>query len=588
MRAKLLWKLELTYLLVLLAAVIAGHFYAAHILRQQAIRDTFRNLDSALLLAQAQPLASIPEGVEARTRAIAPTGMRLTLIALDGTVLADSAEDPAAMDNHLNRPEVQQALAAGRGSAIRFSDTVRREMVYSAVRERALDGTEFIFRLGVPLAEIDSALAQFRWRLWGASALVLLASAALAFLFSRATAHRVQQLRRFADHVAAGEFQHLAAEREGNELSALARALNTTAARLDESLGLLRRERDRVRTILQSMVEAVAVVGPDERLLFANPAFCRMLGQDPSLVEGRPFLECIRQPELLRLIRQACQSQKGMETELEFSPAASGAAPAFYSVIISPLPAEDGGAVLVMHDVTELRRLERVRRDFVANISHEFRTPLTAIQGFAETLLSGALDDRENARRFLQIIRDHAARLGRLTAELLRLSEIEARKLELDRRPLDVRNLLEACAETARFDAAQKRIALSVQSPPDLPPLLADSNLLHEALQNILDNAIRYTPDGGSVTLSASRSGDHLVLAVQDTGIGIPKAEQARIFERFYRVDPARSRELGGTGLGLSIARHLVELHHGRIEVESEVGRGSTFRILLSLRYPSS
>jgi two-component system phosphate regulon sensor histidine kinase PhoR len=228
-----------------------------------------------------------------------------------------------------------------------------------------------------------------------------------------------------------------------------------------------------------------------------------------------------------------------------------------------------------------LRRLERVRQDFVANVSHEFRTPLTAIQGFAETLLGGALEDKANSRRFLEIIRDHAVRLNRLTEDLLRLSQIEARKLELELRSVDVRRLFGSCVETAHVEAAQKKLTIGIECPANLPHVRADANLLREAVQNLLDNAVRYTPKGGKVTLEGSTRDGVVILAVRDTGIGIPKGEQQRIFERFYRVDPARSRELGGTGLGLSITKHIVEAQGGHIEVESEVGRGSTFRVFL-------
>jgi two-component system phosphate regulon sensor histidine kinase PhoR len=237
--------------------------------------------------------------------------------------------------------------------------------------------------------------------------------------------------------------------------------------------------------------------------------------------------------------------------------------------------------VLVLHDISELRRLERVRRDFVANVSHEFKTPLTAIQGFAETLLGGALDDTANRKRFVEIIRDHSARLARLTDDLLKLSLIEAGKLELEFRPVKVAGLLDSCLETTRLKAAQKQLTLSVECPASLPAVRGDARRLAEVLQNILDNAVQYTAEGGTISIRA-RAEDHLVrIAVSDTGIGIPRDEQQRIFERFYRVDAARSREAGGTGLGLSIAKHLVEAHGGRIEVESEVGQGSTFSVLL-------
>jgi len=238
---------------------------------------------------------------------------------------------------------------------------------------------------------------------------------------------------------------------------------------------------------------------------------------------------------------------------------------------------------VVLHDVTELRRLERVRQDFVANVSHEFKTPLTAIQGFSETLLAGAIDDPTNNRRFLEIIRDHAIRLARLTDDLLKLARIEAGKLEVQFFPMSVIDLVERCAETALLKAGRKQILLEIDVPPGLPLVRGDAALLRDVLQNLLDNAIQYTPSGGRIHMSAAAGEREAVLTVADTGIGIPLVDQERIFERFYRVDAARSREAGGTGLGLSIAKHIVEVHGGRLLVESEVGSGSRFSFSIPL-----
>ena len=238
---------------------------------------------------------------------------------------------------------------------------------------------------------------------------------------------------------------------------------------------------------------------------------------------------------------------------------------------------------MVLHDVTELRRLERVRQDFVANISHEFKTPLTAIQGFAETLLAGALEDPRSNRRLLDIIREHAARLARLTDDLLKLARIEAGKIEVEFSSVGLLDLVERCAETTVIKASRKQIVLEIDVPPGLPAVRGDAMLLREVLQNLLDNAIQYTPEGGRIHVSATAGEREAVITVADTGIGIPLADQERIFERFYRVDAARSREAGGTGLGLSIAKHIVEAHGGRLWVESEVGHGSKFSFSIPL-----
>jgi two-component system phosphate regulon sensor histidine kinase PhoR len=259
----------------------------------------------------------------------------------------------------------------------------------------------------------------------------------------------------------------------------------------------------------------------------------------------------------------------------------------FFAVTVASVRAADtSGAVIVLHDITGLRRLERVRRDFVANVSHEFRTPLTAIQGFAETLLAGALDDPQNRIHFLQIILEHSRRLARLTEDLLKLSKMDADRLELEIRRLSVSQFVESCIETAQRPAREKDLNLSVKLPERLPDIAADRPRLTEVLQNLLDNAIQYTPSGGQIRVSAAADGNEVTFTVSDTGIGIPRSDQPRIFERFYRVDVARSREVGGTGLGLAIAKHLVEAQGGRIWVESEVGRGSQFHFTVPVFEP--
>jgi two-component system phosphate regulon sensor histidine kinase PhoR len=380
--------------------------------------------------------------------------------------------------------------------------------------------------------------------------------------------------------VAVGDFTPLSIEPGGDELVELARALNETAVRLDQTIGSLVEERNRSAAILRSMAEGVAVIAPDQRIVFCNEVFCRAIGAREELCVDRPLLELVRQSDLLAAVQQAFARGESVSAEIQVGTVN----PRSFAVTAAPVRATGGdlhGAVLVLHDITQLRRLERTRRDFVANVSHELKTPLTAIQGFAETLLGGALEDPENGRRFLEIIRNHAARLGRITDDLLKLSQVEAGKLELELRPVAVEEVIESCVETTRLKTADKDIDLVVDCPPGLPCIRGDARRLQDVLQNLLDNAVQYTPSGGRITIQAMARDRQIAIAVADTGIGIPKAEQERIFERFYRVDAARSREAGGTGLGLSIAKHLVEAHGGRIEIESDVGRGSTFTVVL-------
>ena len=302
-----------------------------------------------------------------------------------------------------------------------------------------------------------------------------------------------------------------------------------------------------------------------------------------ELFEASALVEVVRQTELIEAVRGVLRGEPRVETEIVTGTLRQH----FFAVTVASVPAaETSGAVIVLHDITELRKLERVRRDFVANVTHEFKTPLTAIHGFAETLLAGAIEDPQNRIHFLEIILEHSRRLARLTDDLLKLSKMDADRLELEIRRLSVSQFVDSCIETTQRPAAEKDLRISVNLPERLPDIAADRRRLAEVLQNLLDNAMQYTPAGGQIKVSASANGAEVTFTVSDTGIGIPQADQPRIFERFYRVDVARSREVGGTGLGLSIAKHLVEVHGGRIWVESEVGQGSRFHFTVPLFDP--
>jgi two-component system, OmpR family, phosphate regulon sensor histidine kinase PhoR len=445
----------------------------------------------------------------------------------------------------------------------------------------------------------EARLAAMGWRRLVAVALVFLAIGGLIpLILARFFDRRVSRLEQFSRRLGQGNFQPLAGESSSDELADLARAMNEMAASMERTVRSLSSELNRSSTILRSMVEGVAVVDAHERIVFSNRAFSEILNLDNSVIEGRPLIEVVRHSDLLALIRRVLRGEEGSQIDIAMGIVQQRS----FSVTATPVqtldpktlgttgpaaapPSTDkpSGAVVVLHDVTELRRLERVRQDFVANVSHEFKTPLTAIQGFAETLLAGALDDAQNNRRFLGIIRDHAARLARLTDDLLKLARIEAGKLEVEFRPVDVTEQIERCLETTSLKAGRKDIALETRIPSALPLVRGDAGLLREVLQNLLDNAVQYSSPGGHIEVQVVAAPKEAVITVADTGIGIPLADQERIFERFYRVDAARSREAGGTGLGLSIAKHIVEAHGGRLWVESEVGAGSRFSFSIPL-----
>ena len=583
MRLNLFWKLGVAFFALLIAVLLPVDYYAERSLRQDYERTGFEQLSAIARIALASPppasallatrLSDSPD-LRAWVAKIAASGVRVTVITAEGLVLADSQSDPQTMENHAGRPEIREAFAKGDGRSVRHSVTIKRDLLYYAARYVVPGGPAVVLRFATPLQTVDEEISEFRGRLWLASLVMLLVTGMVSLLISRSFSSRVERLQAFSRRVAESDFRPMDADRSGDALEVLAVSLNETAARLDRTIRTLTEERNLSSAILGSMVEGVAVVNASERLLFANQGFAEILELDTPPQPGSALVETVRQTELLEAVRAVLKGAPRVEAEI----ATGTLHERFFAVTVASVRAtENPGAVIVLHDITDLRKLERVRRDFVANVTHEFKTPLTSIQGFAETLLAGAMNDPKNRIRFLEIILEHSRRLARLTDDLLELSKMDAERLDLEVDRLNVAQFVQSCIETTQRPAAEKNLRISVNLQDSLPDIAADRRRLAEVLQNLLDNAIQYTPSGGQIMVAASAKGNEVTFTVTDTGIGIPKADQPRIFERFYRVDVARSREVGGTGLGLSIAKHLVEAHGGRIWVDSEVGRGSQF-----------
>ena len=583
MRLNLFWKLALAVFALVLSVLLAVDFSAERVLRADYERSGFSELAAIAEIAKARPfqITEVPPTkteeiarLQAWTREMAQSGARVTVITERGVVLSDSQAEAGAMDNHAGRPEIVQAMAEGSGRSIRRSVTLNRDLLYYAVREETPAHEPIILRFALPLETVDQILGSFRRSLWFASLVIFLMAGTATLLMSRNFTGRVERLTEFSRRVAEGDFRPLVMGEKSDALDELGRSLNQTARRLDRTIRTLTEERNLSAAILASMVEGVLLVNGTERVVFANAGFAEILGLSAPPQEGSALVEVVRQTEVIAAVRRVLAGEAKVETEVVTGTLRQR----FFAATVAAVRAtETNAAVIVLHDITELRNLERVRRDFVANVSHEFRTPLTAIQGFAETLLGGAMSDAENRGRFLGIILQHARRLARLTEDLLTLSKMDADRLELEIRRFPAAQFVESCIEVTQTRAADRDLRLSTKLPAKLPDVVGDFRRLSAVLQNLLDNATQYTPAGGEITVSAAAKNGEVIFTVSDTGIGIPQAEQSRVFERFYRVDAARSREVGGTGLGLSIAKHLVEAHGGRIWVESEVGTGSQF-----------
>ncbi|MBI1951829.1 MAG: HAMP domain-containing protein [Acidobacteria bacterium] len=508
-------------------------------------------------------------------------GVRVTVIDASGLVLGDTDLDDSglrAVENHAGRPEVADAVRSGTGRASRHSGTVAADMLYVAARIDPRDPSRGVVRLAVPLTEVREAQREILAPILTGALLSILVAAGLGWLVARNPARRLEAMSRAASAVAAGRTGARAATGGDREIALLARSLNRMADELEQRLLLLERERSQLRTVLEGMVEGVVLTDPTGRILVANEAFRRIFNAQLP-VEGRLPLETARVPAMQEAIEAALGADEALTREIALGGAQE-------KVIQASLAAiqESGqtiGAVAVFHDVTELKRLERVRREFVANVSHELRTPLTAIKGYAETLRDGGLRDPETAAEFVQVIHRHAERLRALIEDLLDLASVEQGQARIELGPVSVRDVVTQAEAVTRADAAERRHAITVDLSADLPGVLADRDRLAQVLINLLDNAVKFTPPGGRIEVSGRRGEGRVVIAVRDNGVGIPPEDIGRIFERFYRVGRARDRRDGGTGLGLAIAKHLTQAMGGTIEVESLPGSGTTFRVTL-------
>jgi two-component system phosphate regulon sensor histidine kinase PhoR len=503
----------------------------------------------------------------------------VTLIRADGRLLGDSelgAAELAAAANHGDRPEVREALARGHGGATRYSSTLRERMMYVAAAFLRGDRVAGVARVALPLTQVDETVGRLRWLVFVAGALALLAAIVLSSVAAGWTARGVRFVTETARRMAGGNLGLRTRASGTDEIGELGRALDGLAESLSRSLDELRDERDLLGGILQGMREGVLLLDPDGRILVVNAALREMLLLDADVVR-RPLLEAVRHAGLRDAIERARRADEPTAGEIE----TTGLKPRRLLVRAARLGDRQRGLLVVFVDVTDLRRLETIRKDFVANVSHELRTPVASIRSAAETLRDGAAADPQAAARFHEIIERNAERLHRLIDDLLDLSRIESREFRLSLEALDVPEVARHVLSLFRERAEGRRIRLESDFPAGLPPARADRRALEQVLANLIDNAIKYCPEGAAVAVRGETESGQVRLLVVDDGPGIEPQHLPRLFERFYRVDTGRSRELGGTGLGLSIVKHLVEAMHGAVSVESTPGKGSTFTFTL-------
>lgn len=587
------WRNYLIYLgLLLLATGVTGFLQALDIGRIETREDTARLEAQLSLLSTAgiAPLSNqdLPMLRELAANVANDSSLRVTMIAADGSVLVDTMEDPALMQNHLPRPEIQMALTRGVGEVERYSNTVNKNFVYRALPVRS-DGEVLGFvRVARAREDLDAAIAELQLQVVGDALLVFVALGALAFLLVWRSAATVELLTETTVAIAQGDFDRRVPEARALGMKRLGDAINQMARSSAGRVSDLTADRNRLATIFAGMVEGVIDVDERQQIVHINDAAVALLGLEPNKSKGKPVWQEIREQKITVALDEAVKSRSVIRTQVDYLRNRDQLVIDLYVASLADDDNKPIGAILVLHDVTELRHLERIRTDFVANASHELKTPITAIRGLSETVVGDPDVDRDTLQRFMQRIHAQSIRLSQLVGDLMTISRLEADHSTDSFSRINFVDLAARAVTTANGAAELKQQQFAARLPPERLEVYGDRQNLSQLVDNLIDNAIKYTPEQGRIEVRLSRWGDELLLEVEDSGIGISPQYQERVFERFYRVDKARSQSLGGTGLGLSIVRNIAERHGGSVAVKSQLGRGSVFSFRMPLAASSS
>ncbi len=583
---RFLWQLFPVFLIIILLSLAAVMVTVTRSLRDFHLDQRSRELHEKArgLSDHAMAWADLPAAAvrDSLCRDMGERlGSRITLIATDGVVLGDSRRSSTAMDNHAGREEVAAALEGRPGNSIRYSHTVKYNSMYSAIPLRRDGAPVGVLRLSVPLDDVAGETRRLTGNLLLEAVAVAVIAALISLLMARRFSRRLERLRRGAERFAAGDLQYRLPSDSTTEIAELADDMNDMARQLAERIAVVEAQHRELAAVFASMIEGVLVVDDDQRIVSMNDAAAELLGLDESQVLGAVLEEVCRHPALARFIRRAYVSSRPVEEDIALM---SGDDTVHLQAHGLRLEGSSRArrVLVVLNDVTRLRKLEQVRQDFVANVSHELKTPVTSIMGFVDTLEDGAIDEPETARRFLSIIQRQSHRLQAIIEDLLCLSRLEqgsgAVSREVDVRP--VCEVLHRAVQSCEPAAEAQGMDVVVDCPEGLRTRL-DSDLMEQALVNLIENAVKYSGRPGRIDVSAGLVDDHVLITVRDHGSGIESQHLPRLFERFYRVDKARSREQGGTGLGLAIVKHIARFHDGQVTVMSRPGEGSQFTIHL-------
>ena len=594
LRSRIALKLTLTLVGFVAVSTLVAGLYLSRGLERVAVEAVEARLATAARVLHDEARAALRTGATQpfAERVARPAVARVTLIAPDGRVLADSErtlESLASMENHADRPEVRAALAGGMGGDVRRSATLGAPLIYVAVPVSEAGRIVAVLRLAAPVEAATPAYESLRAVMLTGGAIALLVAFGIGLFVAGRVTRPVVEMQDVARQMSEGNFDVRASVRSPDEIGTLGRSLNVMAGRLREKIGDLEEEQAKATAVLDAMVEGVIATDGHDHIILINERARALFGLGKARAERQPLLEVIRNVDLHDVLGESRIAPVGTVVSREIKLAEPLERVLQVHAVPLRFTGEARGVVMVLHDITELRRLEQVRTEFVANVSHELRTPLTAIHGYLETLLDGALEEPENARKFLEIVFRHTERLGRLTDDLTDLSNIELGRISLRLEPTAVSDVADSVLAIIAPRAVAGQVSVEAKLPAGLPEVVVDRDRLAQILINLVDNAVKYTPKGGHVRVEGRVAERGMVeVTVRDTGVGIPRADLPRLTERFYRVDKARSRDLGGTGLGLAIVKHLVLAHGGELDIDSELWKGTTVRFTLPTGYEAA
>ena len=585
-RRKIIWQIYPTYLIIVVISLITASWFGFSSFKNFYLTQVTHDLESRARIFQHQLAGRLfttdPNTIDALCKEIGKASdTRITVLLPNGRVVGDSDEDPERMDIHSTREEILIAKKQKVGRALRYSSTLEKKMMYVAVPLMDKERIIGILRTSIPVEAIDAQIQDVWLKLAFGGLIIAVVMAGISLLVARRLSRPIREMKNVAQRFAGGDLTQKAAVYETEELAGLSDAMNRMAKELDDRIGTIVSQKNELETVLSSMMEGVIAIDIEEKIIKINSSAASMLEIDPASCKGRNIQEIIRNISFQKFASKALSDEEPVETDIVFYHDEERILKV-HSSLINDATGEKIGTLIVMDDVTKLRRLENVRRDFVANVSHEIKTPLTAIKGFVETLYHDTAEGEDNSKRFLSIILKHVDRLNAIVDDLLSLSRIEREKegKEINLQRSDIKDVLETAVQVCMPKAEEKKITISMVMDSSIMADI-DVTLLEQAIVNIIDNAIKYSESDSRVDIDAKETDKDIRIQVTDHGIGISKEHLPRLFERFYRVDKARSRKMGGTGLGLSIVKHIVQAHGGSIDADSRPGQGSTFTVHL-------